>query len=73
MPLVLTIIVSPCVYLQNGQTALMKSSFRGRLEVVEELVRRGALIDLKCRVNTLGYNKNSNLEQKKAPLVQRLE
>ena len=44
-----------CVYtsitcMQRGQTALMKSSFRGRLEVVQEMVRRGALIDLKCKV-----------------------
>ena len=39
----------------------MKSSFRGRLDVVEELVRRGALIDLKCRVNTLGIIKKRPL------------
>ena len=35
---------------QEGQTALMKSSLRGRLDVVQELVRRGAFIDLKCKV-----------------------
>jgi hypothetical protein len=33
----------------RGQTALMKSSFRGRLEVVQEMIRRGALIDLRCK------------------------
>jgi hypothetical protein len=43
---------SDCIYLylQRGQTALMKSSFRGRLEVVQEMIRRGALIDLRCKV-----------------------
>ena len=38
------------ILVQNGQTALMKCSFSGRVQVVEELVKNGALLDLRCTV-----------------------
>ena len=42
-----------CFYTQSGQTALMKSSFRGHINVVKVLVEKQALIDIRCKVNII--------------------
>ena len=44
--LVLIVHVCLCVCWQNGQTPLMLAAEQGSLEIVQELVRRGANVNL---------------------------
>lgn len=53
-----------CVVLQNGQTALMLASEQGSLEIVQELIRRGASINLDDIVSSVSHFNSKHTQQR---------